>query len=118
MYTQTNYIKNYVYNPSVRLFIILLFAGDVSINPGPKIFQNMRFVTTNLRSVRHESAALSDLILSKHRPFSFDRYMAIISDTSACHADICPYGFCLYHHPRHSGRGGAVAFLLLEIYII
>ena len=37
------------------------------------------------------------------------------SDTSACLADICSYGFCLYHHPRHSGRGGGVAFLVPEI---
>ena len=31
-------------------------------------------------------------------------------------ADICPYGFCLYRHPRHSGRGGGVAFLVPETY--
>ena len=38
------------------------------------------------------------------------------SDTSACLGDICPYGFCLYHHPRHSGRGGGVAFLVPQTY--
>ena len=51
-------------DPSFRLSIILLLTGDVSINPGPKTFQNMRFPTTNLQSVRHKSAALSDLMLS------------------------------------------------------
>ena len=35
------------------------------------------------------------------------------SDTSA---DICPNGFCIYHHPRHSGRGGGVTFLVPETY--
>ena len=38
------------------------------------------------------------------------------SNISTCLADICPYGFCLYHHPRHSGRGGGVAFLVIEPY--
>ena len=71
LYTQLDY------NPSFRLSIILILAGDVSINPGPKTFQNMRFATTNLRSVIYKTAALSDLMLSKHRHFSFDKNMAI-----------------------------------------
>ena len=38
------------------------------------------------------------------------------SDTSACLADICPYGLCLYNYPRHSGRGSGAAFLVSETY--
>ena len=102
-------------NPSFSLSIILLLAGDVSINPGPKTFQNMRFATTNVRSVRHKSAALSDLILSKHIDIlALTETWLLASDTSACLADICPNGFCLYHHPRRSGRGGGAAFLYLK----
>ena len=87
-------------NPSFRLSIILLLADDVSINPGPKTFQNMCFATTNVRSVCHKSAALSDLILSKHIDIlALTETWLLASDTSACLADICPNGFCLYHHP-------------------
>ena len=104
-------------NPSFRLSIILLLAGDVSIYPGTKTFQNMRFATTNVLSVRNKYAALSDLILSKHIDIlALTETWLLASDTSACLADICPNGFCLYHHPRRSGRGGAVAFLVPEIY--
>ena len=42
--------------------------------------------------------------------------MAITSNIAAWFADICPYGVCLYHHPRHSGRGGGVAFLVPVTY--
>ena len=77
----------------------------------------MRFATTNVRSVRHKSAALSDLILSKHIDIlALTETWLLASDTSACLADICPNCFCLYHHPRRSGRGGGVAFLVPEIY--
>ena len=116
----------------------------------------MRFATTNLRSVRHKSAALSDLMLSKHIDIlALTETWLSASDTSACLADICSdkgglhidekivglsisqwlpcplavwnllfemaillnlvkYGFCLNHHPRHSGRGGGVACLVPE----
>ena len=83
--------------PSFRLSIILLLAGDVSINPGPKTFQNTRYATTNLRSVRHKSAALSDLMLSKH--IDILALTETLHDTSVCLADICPHGVYLYHHP-------------------
>ena len=117
LYSTIKVIKPGNYHLSFRLSIILLLAGDISINPGPKTFQNMRFATTNVRSVRHKSAALSDLILSKHIDIlALTETWLLASDTSACLADICPNGFCLYHHPRRSGRGGGVAFLVPEIY--
>ena len=57
------------------------------------------------------------MVLSKHIDFlSLTETWLSASDTSACLADICRYGFCLYHHPRHSGRGDGVAFLVPETY--
>ena len=79
--------------------------------------------TENLRSVHYKSAAVSDLMLSKHIDIlALTETWLSASDTSACLADICPYGFCLYHHPRCSGGvveshfrwGGGVAFLVHE----
>ena len=70
-----------------------------------------------LRFVRHKSAALSDLMLSKHIDIlALTETWLSAFDTSACLAVICPYGFCLYHHPRRSGRGGGVAFLVPATY--
>ena len=107
MYMQKLYTKSGC-NPSFKLCIILLLAGDVSINDGPN-------TSTNLRYVCHKSAALSDLMLSKYILALTETWLSA-SDTSACLADICPNGFCLCHHPRHSGRGGGVAFLVHETY--
>ena len=50
--------------PTLKLAILLLLAGDVSLNPGP-IKRNIRLATTNVRSVRDKSAPLCDLLVSK-----------------------------------------------------
>ena len=75
-------------------------------------FRLSSFAITNLRYVCHRSAALSDMILSKH----IDILAFTETWLSACLADICPYGFCLYSYPHHPGRGGGVAFLVTETY--
>ena len=75
----------------------------------------MRFATTNLRSVRQKSAALSDLISSKQIDIlAMTETWLSPCDTAACLDDISPPGFSLFHCPRPSGRGGGVAFLVRE----
>ena len=59
--TQNTLYKKCGHNPSLKLSLLLLLSGDVSLNPGPNRSCNMRFATTNLRSVRQKSAALSVL---------------------------------------------------------
>ena len=63
--TQNTLYKKCGHNRSLKLSLLLLLSGDVSLNPGPNISCNMGFATTNLRYVRQKSAALSDLISSK-----------------------------------------------------
>ena len=77
----------------------------------------MRFVTTNLRSVRQKSASLYDLISSKQI------YLLAMTETwlssfatAAYLGDIAPTGFSLFHCPRSSGRCGGVAFLVRETF--
>ena len=83
----------------------------------PNILCNMRFATTNLRSVRQKSAALSDLISSKQIDIlAMTETWLSSCDTAACLADISPPGFSLFHCPRPSGRGGGVAFLVRETF--
>ena len=48
----------------LSLFLILLLAGDVSLNPGPER-PNLRLATINTRSMRDKAPALSDLVVSK-----------------------------------------------------
>ncbi len=77
----------------------------------------MRFATTNLRSVRQKSAALSDLISSKQIDIlAMTETWLSPCDTAACLDDISPPGFSLFHCPRPSGRGGGVAFLVRETF--
>ena len=95
--------------PTFQLAIVLLLAGDVSINPGPAISRNMRFATTDVRSVRGKTASFNDLLFSKKIDI-----LAIAEtclrphDTAACIADISPSGYTFHHRPRSFGRGGGV----------
>ena len=45
----------------INLYIMLLLAGDILINPVLNIFHIMYFPTTNLRNARHKCVALSRL---------------------------------------------------------
>ena len=109
--TQNTLYKKCGHNPS------LLLSGDVSLNPGPNRSCNMRFATTNLRSVRQKSAALSDLISSKQIDIlAMTETWLSSCDTAACLDDISPPGFSLFHRPRPSGMGGGVAFLVRETF--
>ena len=115
--TQNTLFKKCGHNPSLKLSLLLLLSGYVSLNPGPNISCNMRFATTNLRSVRQKSAALSDLISSKQIDILVMTETWLSScDTAACLADISHPGFSLFHCPRLSGRGGGVAFLVRETF--
>ena len=44
--------------------MLLLLAGDVSLNPGPGV-RGLRLGTVNARSMRDKASALSDLVASK-----------------------------------------------------
>ena len=52
--------------PTFKLAIILLLAGDVSLNPGSAVKSNIRLATTNVRSIRgrqlHLEVSLSTLL--------------------------------------------------------
>ena len=96
----------------------LLNADDYGHNnPGPNGSCNMRFATTNLRSVRQKFAALSDLISSTQINIlaMTDTWLSFC-DTAACLDDISPPGLSLFHCPRLSCRGGGVAFLMRETF--
>ena len=47
------------------LTIYILVAGDIHMNPGPPIMQNIRLATRNVRFVHNKSASITDLVISK-----------------------------------------------------
>ena len=115
MHTKCIVQKNAVTTHLLNCHFSFCFQDNVSLNPGSNISCNMRFVTTNLRSVRQKSASLSDLVSSKQIDIlAMTETWLSSCDTAACLADISPPGFSLFHCPRPSGRGGGVAFLVRE----
>jgi len=92
--------------------MILLLAGDVSVNPGPA--HSLRVGTINARSMRPKAPAISDLVTSKSLDIlSITETWLTKRETTAGLTDITPIGFSLYHKPR-AGRkkGGGIALLL------
>jgi len=101
--------------PTFKLAIILLLAGDVSLNPGPDVRRNIRVATTNVRSIRDKIASLTDLLISKKIDIlAVTETWLRPHDTAACIADISPSGFTFHHRPRSVGRGGGVGFLIAK----
>ena len=49
---------------NLGLSLLLLLAGDGSLNPGP-VAPNLRLGTVNARSIRDKAPVLSDLVVSK-----------------------------------------------------
>ena len=101
--------------PTFKLALIILQAGDVSLNPGPDIRRNIRLATTNVRPIQDKTASFSDLLISK------TIYILAVTDTLlrphdtvACIADISPSGYTFHHRPRSVRRGGGVGFLVSQ----
>ena len=101
--------------PTLKLAIILLLAGDVSLNPGPSVRRNIRVATTNIRSVRDKTASLCDLLISKKiNILAVTETWLRPHDTHACIADVSPSGYTFHHRPRLVGRGGGVGFFISQ----
>lgn len=87
--------------------MLLLLAGDVSLNPGP-----LRVGTINTRSIRDKAPAVSDLLVSKSiSVLGLTETWLTPNETVAGLSDITPPGFTLCHKPRSGRRGGGVGLL-------
>ena len=69
--------------------LLLLLAGDVSLNPGPG-GRGLRLGTVNARSMRDKAPALSDLVASKIIDLGFTETWLTTKETSADLADMTP----------------------------
>ena len=86
---------------NLGLSLLLLLAGDVSLNPGP-VAPNLRLGTVNARSMRDKAPALSDFVVSK----GITETWLTIRETSSDLAEMTPHGFSFFQTPRVNKRGG------------
>ena len=94
------------------LSLLLLLAGDVSLNPGP-VAPNLRLGTVNARSMRDKAPALSDLVVSKGIDLlGITETWLTIRKTSSDLAEMTPHGFSFFHTPRDNKRGGGVCLFV------
>ena len=95
---------------NLGLSLLLLLAGDVSLNPGP-VAPNLRPGTVNARSMKDNAPALSDLVVSKSIDLlGITGTWLTTRETSGDLAEMTPHGFSFLQTPRVNKRGGGVAF--------
>ena len=85
--------------PSLKLAILLLLAGDVSLNLGPSTCSTgmVRLASLNVRPMKNKAASLADM--ARSGKIDIPAITETWSDT-------------LLHKPRPHGRGGEVGFLI------
>ena len=95
---------------NLGLSLLLLIAGDVSLNLGP-VVPNLRLGTVNARSMRDKAPALSDLVVSKSIDLlGITETWLTTRETSSDLAEMIPHGFCFLQSPSVNKRGAGVGF--------
>ena len=91
---------------NLGLSLLLLLAGDVSLNPGP-VRPNLRLASVNARSMRDKAPALSDLVVSKGIDLlGITETWLTTRESPGDLAEMTPYGFSFLQIPRAKKRGG------------
>ena len=91
--------------------LLLLLAGDVSLNPGPER-PNLRLGTVNARSMRDKAPVLSDFVVSKRIDLlGITETWLTTRETSGDLAEMTPHGFSLFKIPGANKQGEQLAFL-------
>ena len=91
---------------SLKLIIILLLSGDISLNPGPAA-QNIKISTINVRSIKCKTAPFTEFVTSEK--------LEVVAVTETWLADIAPPGYHFHHQPRSNKKvGGGVGVLVSD----
>ena len=98
---------------SLKLSIILLLSGDISLNPGPEV-KNNKISTINGRSIKCKTAPFTEFVTSKKLDVvAVTETQLKKNDTKAAIADIAPPGYHFHHQPRSNKKvGGGVGVLV------
>ena len=103
--------------PSFKLAILLLLAGDVSLNPGPfGLNERSKIATMNVRSIKPNTAPFSEYVTSTNLD------IVVVTETWLKHDDtqsmiayISPPGYSFFYEPRTDQRaGGGVGILVSD----
>ena len=96
--------------------LLLLLAGDVSLNPGP-VFRGLCLGTVDARSMQDEAPALSDLVASKSIDlFGISETWLTTKETFVDLADTAPKVFSFFHKPRTWRRRGGVGLFMPSVH--
>ena len=100
-----------------NLALILLLAGDVSLNPGPAVRRNIRFATTNIRSIQGKIASRNEWLISKTTDIlAINETLLIPHDTAACLCDTSPPGYTFQHRPCPVRRCDGVRVVISKLF--
>ena len=103
--------------PSFKLDILLLLAGDVSLNTGPSgSNERIKIATMNVRSIKPKTAPFSEYATSKNLDIvAVTEAWLKHDETKSTIADISPPGYSFFHEPRADQRaGGGVGILVSD----
>ena len=100
------------------IFFSLLLSGDVELNPGPSLPNNLSFATLNIRSASSITSdldkpeVLRDFILTNSLDVLLltETWLSSDSPPSVLNS-LTPLGYSLIHKPRSTGRGGGLAVI-------
>ena len=100
---------------SLKLSIILLLSGYISLNPGPEA-KNIKISTINARSIKCKTAPCTEFVTSKKLDVvAVTETWLKRNDTKAVIADIALPGYHFYHQPRSNKKvGGGVGVLVSD----
>ena len=85
---------------NLGLSLLLLLAGDVSLNPGPER-PNLRLGTVNARSMRDKAPVLSDFVVSKGIDLlGITETWLTTRETPGDLAEMTPHGFSFFSDPQ------------------
>ena len=92
--------------------LLILLAGDISINPGPTS-SNVNFGFTNVRSIKNKYASLDHYITTNNIHITgLSETWLSPSDTTSLLSEITPSNHILHSTPRSGKRGGGVGFFV------
>ena len=95
---------------NLGLSLLLLLAGDVSLNPSPAA-PNLRLGTVNARPMRDKAPALSDLVVSKGIDLlGITETWLTIRETSSDLPKLTPRGFSFFRPLELTKEGEELAF--------
>jgi exonuclease III len=93
------------------IFLILLLAGDVEVNPGPPNVTTINFCHLNIASLRSKAPSLSNFLIENNIDIiALNETWLRPTDTESFLADLTPSTFTLINEPRPNRDGGGLAF--------